>query len=718
MRTLIIDNYDSFTYNLAHYLAEINGCEPVVVHNDEPGWTIDDLQAFDNVVVSPGPGHPGREADFGFSREAVLHSPIPLLGVCLGHQGLSLMWGGDVDLAPEPYHGRESKVLHDDTDLFAGLPNPLSVVRYHSLTVTQVPADLEVTARTESGLVMGVRHRSKPYWGVQFHPESIQTEQGMELLRNFATMTREWRKDNPRPASATAPEIPVRERQVAPARTLTVIAEQRELKLPVETAFREMFGQAEHSFWLDSSKQDLMLGRFSILGGATGPLARVAKADVWTGEVAVTDAVGTTVHTSGFYDWLDADLRSLAVELPELPFSFALGWVGYLGYELKAETGGARAHRSNDPDAAMVFADRAIVVDHATGIVHLLAMAEAGTPGDEAAARTWLRETWGRLENLPVDAPDIRQAAEVSGDIDELVLRHDRRRYLELIEDCQRAILAGETYEICLTNMVTGTGEIDPWQAYRYLRRESPAPFAAYLKMADLSVLSTSPERFLSISAEGAVESKPIKGTRPRGLTPEEDQALWDDLNTSEKDRAENLMIVDLVRNDLSVCAKPGSVQVPKIFDIESYATVHQLVSTVRAHLQEGVSAVDCIRAAFPGGSMTGAPKIRTMQIIDDLEAGPRGVYSGALGYLSLTGAADLSIVIRTSVVRGNEVKFGVGGAIIALSDPDGEFEETRVKARNMTRLLDCEMAGDRALDDTAATVTDAHAGYEAVQRS
>jgi len=704
MRTLIIDNYDSFTYNLAHYLAEINGCEPTVVHNDEPGWTIEDLHAFDNVVVSPGPGHPGREADFGFSREAVLHSPIPLLGVCLGHQGLSLMWGGEVDLAPEPFHGRESDVLHDDSELFAGLSNPLRVVRYHSLTVTKVPSDLEVTARTESGLVMGVRHRTRPAWGVQFHPESIQTEQGMELLRNFTELTRAWRAENPRSASASAPEIPARGRRISPTRKLAVLAEKRDVVLPVETAFRELFGATEHSFWLDSSKQDPTLGRFSILGDASGPLARVAKADVWTGEVTVADAVGTTVQNSGFYDWLDADLRSLDVQIPELPFPFALGWVGYLGYELKAECGGDRAHRSNDPDAAMIFADRAVVVDHAIGTVHLLALAESG---EEDPARDWIRATWERLETLPVDEADKRGAAEISSDVDTLALRHDRRRYLELIEDCQRAIHAGETYEVCLTNMVTGEGSIDPWQAYRFLRRESPAPFAAYLKMNDLSVLSTSPERFLSVSAEGAVESKPIKGTRPRGETPEEDQALIDDLARSEKDRAENLMIVDLVRNDLSIHAKPGSVEVPKIFDVETYAAVHQLVSTVRAQLRDDVTAVDVVRSAFPGGSMTGAPKIRTMQIIDELEAGPRGVYSGALGYLSLTGSVDLSIVIRTSVVRENEVRFGVGGAIIALSDPDGEFEETRVKARNMTRLLDCEMAG-----------TDEPSLPEAMQRS
>jgi para-aminobenzoate synthetase len=223
---------------------------------------------------------------------------------------------------------------------------------------------------------------------------------------------------------------------------------------------------------------------------------------------------------------------------------------------------------------------------------------------------------------------------------------------------------------------------------FAQLRQMSPVPFGALLDFGDVAVLSASPERFLSIDRHGAVESKPIKGTRPRGGDEAEDRVLREELRANPKDRAENLMIVDLLRNDLNTVCSVGSVHVPKLFDVETYPAVHQLVSTVRGTLAPGRSAVDCVRAAFPGGSMTGAPKVRTMEIIDRLEQGPRGVYSGALGWFSLSGASDLNIVIRTLVVNDGRVTFGVGGAIIALSDPAGEFDETVVKSRAMMTAL------------------------------
>ncbi|ARZ67393.1 aminobenzoate synthetase [Streptomyces albireticuli] len=685
MRTLLVDNYDSFTYNLFHYLAEVNGREPEVVANDDPAWRTEHLTAFDNVVLSPGPGNPERAADFGICREIVAAGGLPTLGVCLGHQGIASVFGGEVGRAPEPYHGRVSPVLHHGTDLFRGLPSPFRVVRYHSLAVRTLPPELEATAWTADGVVMGLRHRELPLWGVQFHPESVNSAYGHQLLRNFRRLTEERGRGGVRrlvpPAVTPAPAAPAAPAVAVAPRRLRVLTAALPTRCEDETVYDHLFRRGPHSYWLDSSRRDDGQGRFSIMGDASGPLSRVASADVESSTVTVRSRHTTEVVTGEFLDWLDRDLRATRTAAPDLPFDFALGWVGYLGYGLKAECGGGRAHPAEEPDATMVFADRALVFDHVTGTTHLLALAE---DGDERAARSWMDATARRLTALAGAPP---RPTGPPAPLGALRLRHDRAAYLGLIDECRREIAAGETYEVCLTNMAEATGTVDPWSGYRFLRRTSPAPFGALLRFGDLSVLSTSPERFLRVDREGLAESRPIKGTRPRGATPEEDAALAGDLRTSEKDRAENLMIVDLVRNDLGRCARVGTVEAKEIFQVESYAKAHQLVSTVRARLRPDRSTVECVRAAFPPGSMTGAPKIRTMRVIDRLEAGPRGVYSGAIGYFSLTGAADLSVVIRTAVITPGRVRYGVGGAIIALSDPEEEYEETAVKAAPMTAL-------------------------------
>jgi para-aminobenzoate synthetase len=705
LRILVIDNYDSFTYNLVQCLAQLSGADPMVLHNDDP-WCAADLSGFDRVVISPGPGRPDRAEDFGICRAIIDAAEVPLLGVCLGHQGIGYAFGATIATAPVPMHGRASLIRHDGAELFAGIPSPFRAVRYHSLMIDQVPAALEVIARSGDGVPMAVRHRDRPLWGVQFHPESICTEYGERLLANFlgiadvgraAAQIRgdgaQSREGPPPPSAPRAPGTPDgRERSTGappPPLPLAVVVRQVACPADAETVYDALFRESVHAFWLDSSIGGA--GRFSFMGDAGGPLARTVTADVHGGVITESGRGGRRVHRGSFSDWLRRDLQMHRADVPPLPFGFALGWVGYLGYELKAETGGTNAHRSRHPDASMIFADRAVAFDHETGAVYLMALAETGR---EWQATEWLDRTERRLATCGHHAPAPLPRTKAHGPVGVSRLRHPRAVYLDKIADCQGRIRAGETYEVCLTNMVEVPVELEPWAAYRSLRAANPVPYGALLRFGELSVLSCSPERFLSITADGVAESRPIKGTRPRGRDARHDECLRAELAASEKDRAENLMIVDLVRNDLGVCARTGSVRVPRLFDVETYSAVHQLVSTIQADLRPGMDAVDCVRAAFPGGSMTGAPKIRTMRIIDELEGGPRGIYSGAIGYFALNGAADLSITIRTLVAEPGMVSYGTGGAITALSDPDAEFEEIMVKAAVLRSLLGRDPAG------------------------
>jgi para-aminobenzoate synthetase len=709
IRALVVDSYDSFTYNLVQCLERLPGVHAVVVLNDDPSWREADLDEFDCVVLSPGPGRPDRPADFGICRTIIDGTRVPLLGVCLGHEGICHAFGGTVMPAPEPRHGRTSLVQHSGDVLFAGIPSPFRAVRYHSLMAGSIPGVLDVIARADDGVPMGLRHRSRPIWGVQFHPESVGTEHGEQLVSNFIEIAARARKA--RRISQSSPDIQgggtgraavldlskasthTGQRPAAASectRDLKVLTRRVVCRVGAEQVFDTLYRDSEHSFWLDSGLRLGDAGQFSFMGDATGPLARTVTADVRADSITVTGPAGHQTHRGSFFDWVRADLRAHRTAIPPLPFGFALGWVGYLGYELKAQVGGDDAHRSPLPDASMIFADRAICFDHQSGEVHLLALS-----GDERQAADWLDGTEDTLAAMcPWDSQRPQPGAATASSLGPIRLRHDRDAYLDMIKTCQRAIRDGESYEICLTNMIEVPGTLEPWLAYRALRREHPVPYGSFLRFGDISVLSLSPERFLKVSAGGEAESRPIKGTRPRGRSAAEDDLLRADLADSEKDRAENLMIVDLMRNDLGISAVPGSVRADPIFEVETFSTVHQLVSTVRAQLRPGVHAATCVARAFPGGSMTGAPKVRTMQVLDHLEAGPRGIYSGAIGYFGLNSAADLAMTIRTLIVTPGMVSFGVGGAITALSDPAAEYEETAVKATALLSLIAQDFPG------------------------
>ncbi|OUM43241.1 aminodeoxychorismate synthase component I [Arthrobacter agilis] len=487
----------------------------------------------------------------------------------------------------------------------------------------------------------------------------------------------------------------------AARRGLTVDCERLNVSPDPAALYATLYGESPAAVWLDSSDAALAhrltdgRSRFSIMGDDGGSYGQQALHR--DGVTEITAKAVTTRIREPFFRWLDDVWGRRAVRLPEgFDCGFGLGWLGYLGYELKRETGGRSSPAPDQalPDAALVFAGRAVVVDHAQGAVFLLTLTDGRQDPEReewlAKAREAVRAPGGPPPSSPLPLPLPRFTA-----------RDTRGGYLAKVRRAQAEIAEGNTYEVCLTTSLSADVErFDPLQAYLRLRTTSPAPFAHLLRFPGFAVASTSPERFLRVTADGALRAEPIKGTRRRAADPREDAGLREDLRTSPKDLAENIMIVDLLRNDLSHHAIPGSVTVSRLCDIETYATVHQMVSTIDARLRPGRARAAVLASAFPAGSMTGAPKISTMAILDGLEGLPRGPYSGAAGYFSLTGASDLAVVIRTLVLQecdgATRLTLGVGGAITADSDPEDEWDEVRTKARGVLSALGAEFPHDR----------------------
>lgn len=488
------------------------------------------------------------------------------------------------------------------------------------------------------------------------------------------------------PASASPHALPSILQSIPwDAQTRELVVRPLPFAVNCEEAYPLLTGGAEYSFWLDSAREESPMSVASYVGVVPAQLSPLrvdsARAAAESGaedpfaQLEAALACAPRVHPD-------------AAAATGLPAGLRGGYVGYFGYEARAAMGMEHGHpvpgylpayEAPTPDSLWLPAVRYLVHEHAR-------------PG--AAARSWLvgDESWCEAaeqllsaagkrasEGTPVNAPELAELL--------LFPAPAAEAYMDAVRASQHEIYEGNSYEVCLTaQTVARIPNPSPelfFELYRRQRAHNAAPYAAYLRCGDFSVLSSSPERFLRVDEQRNAQTKPIKGTIARGATPEEDTAAAAWLRTDEKTRAENLMIVDLLRNDLSTVSDPASVRVPVLMGVESYSTVHQLVSTVSSRLREGISAVTAARACFPGGSMTGAPKPSTMQIIEGLEGRARGVYSGALGFVSADGSANLSIVIRTLVAHDEgTVTLAAGGAIVADSDPTAEYEEMLTKLR------------------------------------
>lgn len=402
-------------------------------------------------------------------------------------------------------------------------------------------------------------------------------------------------------------------------------------------------------------------------------------------------ALGERVHlddAAPVLPQLRSEIAALAVPAEAGSAPVPLGLIGWFGYELRDETMGLPvATVPPERRAAWLRVDRAIEIDHERGTARLVALDLGGHGEWSGELDEWRQRMLAVLQgaaSASVDAASASPAMTVAW-------RDTDEHYAELVRACQRSIRDGDAYQLCLTTQAefetTDGAAIDAAAVYRRLRRSSPAHHGALVRIGGTTLLSASPETFLRV-ADGVVQTRPIKGTRPRDADPERDAALAAELAASDKEQAENLMIVDLMRNDLARVCEVGSVTVTGLLEVESYAHVHQLVSTVEGRLRPGLDALDAVAACLPAGSMTGAPKRRAIELLAELEAGPRGIYSGAFGYLGADGTADLAMVIRSIVVEGVRATIGAGGGITALSEPLAEVAEMRLKAAALLRAL------------------------------
>ena len=451
-----------------------------------------------------------------------------------------------------------------------------------------------------------------------------------------------------------------------------VIVERLDQRVEPGEAFNA-FCSLPHCFFLDSALVEGRLGRFSFLGARPRIFLSAKGRSVRWFEGGVERRLRRNP-----FALLRSLIRSHAIERTPQPVPFIGGLVGYLGYDLCHFVERLPRTARDDirlPDMCFGLYETIAAYDHEQGQWYAVSLA-----GEESIA-------W--IDQLLASARPAEDETHLPASTGPIEGNFTRERYLAAVQKAKDYIAAGDIFQVNLSQRFSTRLAVSPAELYRRLRAANPAPFAAYLGLDHVggAVLSSSPERFLKV-VDGHVETRPIKGTRPRGRTPEEDQRQAAELRASVKDAAELTMIVDLERNDLGRVCDYGSVVVTEHKALETYASVFHLVSTVEGHLHQDRDLVDLLKATFPGGSITGAPKIRAMEIIDELEPTQRSVYTGSIGYIGLDGTCDLNIAIRTILVRGSRAFFQVGGGIVADSDPQAEYQETLDKGRRLFAAL------------------------------
>jgi para-aminobenzoate synthetase component 1 len=440
-----------------------------------------------------------------------------------------------------------------------------------------------------------------------------------------------------------------------------------------------------HSFFLDSGMDTQRLGRYSFLGSEPFLVMNSRGS-----EITLARGQEYEVQHGNPFDTIGKLLELYKLDYCPVPVPFVGGAVGYFSYDLCHFVEHLPSTAIDDlklPECYFAFYDAIFAFDHLEGKVYLVA---TGFPELEEGQR--LKRARMRLEEMKnwlYPGYSVIAVSRIPARNEEITLKSNftPEEYIKAVNRVREYIAAGDVFQVNLSQRFQAELEIPPYELYKRLKRVNPAPFASYINFPGVTIVSASPERFLKVQGD-LVETRPIKGTRPRGRDPVEDHRLAQELTHSIKDRAENVMIVDLERNDLGRVCRYGTIKVTELAILETFPTVFHLTSTILGRLHRGKSDIDLLKATFPGGSITGAPKVRAMEIIDELETTKRSVYTGSIGYLSFNGDLDINIVIRTFVIKEGRAYFQVGGGIIYDSDSEAEYMETLDKAKALVQAL------------------------------
>jgi len=449
----------------------------------------------------------------------------------------------------------------------------------------------------------------------------------------------------------------------------------------------EIFKTSAYSFILDSGTHEYGLGEYAFIGGDPFLLVTSKGSDV---KITYRDSSDVLINTD-VLEVIRKILSDYQIENAVSPVPFCGGGVGYFSYDLGRTLEKIPNKAENDinvPDCCLAFYDLAIAYSYSQNKFYVVSTGfpEKGLRGEKRAEERLklvlgrLRALKGKKFNNSIVSPSIINGRDILSNF-------TKASYLNTLDRIKEYIAAGDIYQVNLSQRFTCNLQMDSFELYKRLAKINPAPFGGFLNFGEESIISASPERFLYLK-DDVVRTRPMKGTRPRGKTKEDDERLKNDLLNSEKDKAELIMIVDLERNDIGRVCEHGSIYLENRRAIEKYSTVFQTTSTVRGRLSKENDRIDLLKACFPGGSITGAPKIRAMEIIEELEPTRRGIYTGSLGYLSFSGEMDLNILIRTLVAKKNEIRFQVGGGIVADSVPEEEYQETLDKAKALFSAL------------------------------